>query len=67
MSNLPDINQNIDDPMYYGKWVALDDANNKKVVGFGEDPTLLLEKVKKDGYEHGIIIYCPPPDTTFLL
>ncbi len=44
---------------YIGKYVAMEDFDKPKVVGFGNTPTEAHKKAKSNGYSASVIAFVP--------
>jgi len=51
---------------YAGKYVAMRDFNNRKVIVSDKDPLKVMKKAKKKGVEDPLIVYVRKPGESFL-
>jgi hypothetical protein len=51
---------------YQGHHIAYESFNSKKIVAFGDNPVLVINKAKKRGFDKAVLSYVPDENMTFV-
>lgn len=54
------------DSKYDGKFVAMPNFNDGRVVAFGEDPIKVIEEAKTLGHNNPVIFFCKDPKINYI-
>ena len=51
---------------YINQYVAFPSFNSKKIIAYGKDPSRVIKKARKRGFQNPVIMYIPDPDVTYI-
>lgn len=51
---------------YQGHHIAYESFNSRKIVAFGDDPVIVINKAKKQGFLDPVLSYVPEANRTFV-
>ena len=52
----------VTNPRAYGKFVALDNFLNHKLITYGKDASVVIERARRMGHGSPLVFYCPGKD-----
>ena len=51
---------------YQGHHVAYENFNSNNIVAFGDNPAIVINKAKQQGFSNAVLSYVPEANATFV-